>query len=66
MFIEIPIDENHNHVLIAFGMGMTKGVDAWTWFLKRLKECLGICNVSKRITKRFFTWKQINRLKPLT
>lgn len=41
MFLAVGMDGNNNIFPIAFGVGKSESGDSWTWFLSRLRECVG-------------------------
>lgn len=41
MFVAVAMDGNNNILPIAYGVGATESGRAWTWFLEKLRECLG-------------------------
>lgn len=41
MFVAVGMDGNNNILPIAYGVGATESGYAWTWFLSKLRECLG-------------------------
>ncbi|KAJ9557540.1 hypothetical protein OSB04_012154 [Centaurea solstitialis] len=41
MFLVVAMDGNNNIVPIAFGVGKSETADEWTWFLSKLKRCIG-------------------------
>ncbi|KAJ9544068.1 hypothetical protein OSB04_023775 [Centaurea solstitialis] len=41
MFLVVAMDGNNNIVPIAFGVGKSETTDEWTWFLSKLKRCIG-------------------------
>ncbi|KAJ9546550.1 hypothetical protein OSB04_019093 [Centaurea solstitialis] len=41
MFLVVAMDGSNNIVPIAFGVGKSETADAWTWFLSKLKRCIG-------------------------
>ncbi|KAJ9535729.1 hypothetical protein OSB04_un001121 [Centaurea solstitialis] len=41
MFLVVAMDGNNNIVPVAFRVGRSETADEWTWFLNRLKECIG-------------------------
>lgn len=41
MFLAVRMDGNNQIVPIAMGVGKTESGPAWTWFLAKLKECIG-------------------------
>ncbi|KAJ9536061.1 hypothetical protein OSB04_un000777, partial [Centaurea solstitialis] len=41
MFLVVAMDGNNNIVPVALGVGRSKIADEWTWFLNRLKTCIG-------------------------
>ena len=41
MYFAVALDGNHEPLLLAFGLGTIECEESWTWFIRRLKECLG-------------------------
>ena len=41
MFLVVAMDGNNNIVPVALGVGRSETADEWTWFLNKLKTCIG-------------------------
>ena len=41
MYLAHALDGNHETLIIAFALRSVDCDEAWTWFMRRLKECLG-------------------------
>ncbi|KAD6118657.1 hypothetical protein E3N88_09928 [Mikania micrantha] len=41
IFLAVAMDGNNQILPIAFGIGKTESGESWTWFLTKLKECIG-------------------------
>lgn len=41
MYLALALDRNHEPMIIAFALRSVDYDDAWTWFMRSLKECLG-------------------------
>ncbi|KAJ9554871.1 hypothetical protein OSB04_009485 [Centaurea solstitialis] len=41
MFLVVAMDGNNNIVPVALGVGRSETSDEWTWFLNKLKTCIG-------------------------
>ncbi|KAD2392864.1 hypothetical protein E3N88_39841 [Mikania micrantha] len=41
MFLVVAMDGNNQILPIAFGIGKIESGESWTWFLSKLKECIG-------------------------
>lgn len=41
MFLAVGMDGNNQILPIAFGIGKTESGESWTWFLSKLKDCIG-------------------------
>lgn len=42
MFLAVVMDGNNQILPVAYGIGKTESGDCWTWFLSKLKECIGV------------------------
>ncbi|KAK9065818.1 hypothetical protein SSX86_015219 [Deinandra increscens subsp. villosa] len=41
MFLAVAMDGNNQILPLAYGIGKTESGESWTWFLSKLKECIG-------------------------
>ncbi|KAI3761978.1 hypothetical protein L1987_52401 [Smallanthus sonchifolius] len=41
MFLAVGMDGNNQILPIAYGVGKTESGESWSWFLSRLKDCIG-------------------------
>ena len=41
MYVVVALGGNHEPLIIAFALGSVDCDEAWIWFMRRLKECLG-------------------------
>ncbi|XP_024976192.1 uncharacterized protein LOC112514089 [Cynara cardunculus var. scolymus] len=41
MFLAVDMDGNNGIVPIAMGVGKTESCPSWTWFLRKLRQCIG-------------------------
>ncbi|KAF5792109.1 putative MULE transposase domain-containing protein [Helianthus annuus] len=41
MFLAVGMDGNNQILPIGYGIGKSEDGESWTWFLSKLKECIG-------------------------